>query len=305
MSSVKAHAITRATIKARSIAANWPSVSSVSTSTTNHLRAASAAVRSRFGAIHSRRYPAVSPFSSDATARPPPAGTADTAAGPFRSCEDGLQALPPQGQDDGLRSPPRASRSGRVAATRSARAGAARRVPDQGSAGRLSQAQSAAFGRPGRHFPRPTSHSCRIFGASCHFEKTTAGGMPRRRKKTGPALASETLGHLENTNVIECRCDASGRWKFVVDRDLFVMIPLALRRATSARAGMAQGGGQEQTPGYERAGGAMAQGGGPEQTPVCAPARSAPEGSGTRGSASQASMSLHTLSPCRSRVSMW
>jgi hypothetical protein len=36
----------------------------------------------------------------------------------------------------------------------------------------------------------------------------------------GPALSHETLGHLENANLNECRCGASGRRKFTLGRDL-------------------------------------------------------------------------------------
>ena len=57
--------------------------------------------------------------------------------------------------------------------------------------------------------------------------------------------------------------------------------------------------------GYEGVGWMMAHIGASGHAPASVSRLSAPEGSGAVGSASQASMSRHTVSPCRSRVSMW
>ena len=128
------------------------------------------------------------------------------------------------------------------------------------------------------------------------------------REKKGPALTNETPGHLEKSNLIECRCGASGRRKFGPNRDIFVPFRVSGDQfAASATRRLAEA--TAPSTGYECDGATMTHGIRPGHAPApvswLAPRPSAPDGSGARGSASQASMSRHTVSPCRSRVSMW
>jgi hypothetical protein len=153
----------------------------------------------------------------------------------------------------------------------------------------------------------------------CGCERATGAGL----EKKGPALSNETLGHLEKSNLIECRCSASGRRKFAHGRD--ILLRPRLRTGWPSGPPVTAGARWEVDPtrgallrracsvqlSYECDGATIAHsvrpgrpGQAPAPVPSSVPRPSAPEGNGASGPASQASMSRHTVSACRSRVSM-